>query len=128
MYVHYLYVHFSYVSSSYYSTTSEPTCLHNLVCVQSPRSTRSTSVDTISQPITYLPHLLKSQTVLFDTQPLAFGINFLIHPYPYLSLSLSHHHAYVKSPLSPSVTPFFTLDLKLSSSASHFHTDSSIDN
>ena len=58
-------------------TTAQPSYLHNLISLQPPCSTRSSSVVTLSRPPT--TSSLKSQIAHLDMHHLVFGINFQIH-------------------------------------------------
>jgi len=109
-------------------TTSQPTYLFTLVTVQSPRSTRSSSVVTISRPPTFSSLKITNRSFQ-HAEPLNWKKNSLI-----LSVSLihilvfhlltalhtsdphCHHHHFPHQSLL-----FFILDLKHTSSSSLFH-------
>jgi len=94
-------------------TTSQPTYLSKLVTIQSPRSTRSLSVITISRPptCTFLSFKITNRSFQHTTPRLW---NKLPHsfrePHPHPGLLPSHYPTQVGStlsspPLSPSITP-----------------------
>jgi len=93
-------------------TTSQPTYLHKLVSLQSPRSTRSLSVVIISRPPTSLTLKITNHSFqhaashLWNKLPHSFR-----EPHPHPGLSPTHHHTHVRStlsspPFSLSITPF----------------------
>jgi len=92
-------------------TTSQPTYLSKLVTVQSPRSTRSSSVVTISRPLTSSSIKITKGSFqhaaprLWNKLPHSFR-----EPHPHPGLSPSHYPTQVGStlsspPLSPSINP-----------------------
>jgi len=92
-------------------TTSQPTYLSKLVTVQSPRSTRSSSVVTISRPPTSSSLKITNRFFqhaaprLWNKLPHSFR-----EPHPHPGFSPSHYPTQVgstlsSSPLSPSITP-----------------------
>jgi len=92
-------------------TTSQPTYLSKLVTVQSPRSTRSSSVVTISRPPTSSSLKITNRSFqhtaprLWNKLPHSFR-----EPHPQSGLSPSHNSTQIGStlsspPLSPSITP-----------------------
>jgi len=87
--------------------TTQPSYLHNLLSLQTPRSTRSSSVVTLAhQPALHW----KSQITHLDMHHLVFGINFQIHFVSLITRFNSPPHAFVNpslspSPLSSSITP-----------------------
>jgi len=97
-------------------TTSQSTYLSKLVTVQSPRSSRSSSVVTISRPPTSSPLRITNRSFqhaaprLWNKLPHCFS-----EPHPHPGLSPSHYPTQVGStlsspPQSPSITPsFFSL-------------------
>jgi len=113
-------------------TTAQPSYLHNVISLQPPRSTRSSSVVTLSRRQPSPPW--KSQIAHLDMHHLVFGIKFQIHsvsltirldspPHPLLNSSLSSspliHHSFSLSlqaqnlPLQqilPTVDFFYLLD------------------
>ena len=115
-------------------TTSQPTYLSKLVTVQSPRSTRSSSVVTISGPPTSSSLKITNRSFqhaaphLWNQLPHSFR-----EPHPHLGLSPSHHPTDVGSTLSShhfyhqSLLLFFTPDLKHTSPQVFSTIDFSID-
>jgi len=93
-------------------TTSQPTYLSKLFTVQSPRSTRSSSVFTISRPPTSSSLKIINRSFqhaapcLWNKLP-----HFLREPHPHLGLSPSHHPTHVGSTLSSLPSPSITFSL-----------------
>jgi len=94
-------------------TTSKPMYLFKPVTVQSPRSTRSSSVVTIFRPPTFSSHFLKITSRSFEHAAPHLW-NKLPHsfrePHPQSGLSPSHYPTQVgstllSSPLTPSISP-----------------------
>jgi len=108
-------------------TTSQPTYLSKLVTVQSPCSTRSSSVVTISRPP--VSSSLKLQTVHFNIKHPTFGINSLffsvslIHILVFYLLTILHTsdpHCHHNHFYHQSLLLFCMLDSKHTSSSSLF--------
>ena len=92
-------------------TTSQPSYLDNLISVQPPRSTRSSSVVTLSRPPTISSLKITDRSFRYASP--RFGINFQIHSVSLTILVLihllihfsTHLCSLSSSPLSSSITP-----------------------
>jgi len=105
-------------------TTSQPDYLHNLICVQCPCRTRSSSAVTLARIF-----LITNQQPLFYMHHLNCGINSLLHSVNlilftlllvHLILHISPHHSYHLRSHHLSLPQSFTPDLKITSFTNPF--------
>ena len=106
-------------------TTAQPTYLHSLISVQSPRATRSSSVVTLPRPPTSSSLTITNRSFryasphLWNQLPVSFRQPCIKHPADDVTLSNSPPTC---SPLSPSIThSLFHSRLKLTFSTNRFH-------
>ena len=90
-------------------TTTKPTYLYNLISVQPPRNTRSSSVVTITRPSSSSSLKITNRSFRYASPQLWNHLPHSFRQHPHHSLSQSLHSTPVSSsPLASSVSPYLT--------------------